>query len=103
MEWAAGDLVPGLVRGIRVILKLRRVSITTLIDLVAYVICSRLRCQPLSDLISFGNKSIPEMPRHWHAPQPIPEVWVTLAARGSGRSSARSSLHGLRRDALRGV
>ena len=28
------------------------------------------------DLISFGNKSIPEMPRHGHVPQPIPEVWA---------------------------
>jgi hypothetical protein len=27
-----------------------------------------------SDLITFGNKSIPEMPRHGHVPQPIPEV-----------------------------
>jgi hypothetical protein len=47
MEWAAGDLVPGLVRGIRVILRLSRVSITTLIDLVVYVICSPLWRQPL--------------------------------------------------------
>jgi hypothetical protein len=34
MEWAAGDLVPGLACGIRVILRRSRVSIPTLIDLV---------------------------------------------------------------------
>src|SRR4249919_2771793 len=62
--------------GSRVIIDLSCVSIATVMDLMMYAACSPVRRRPASDLITFGNKSIPEMPVHGHDPQSIPEVWV---------------------------
>ena len=62
--------------GSRVIFDLSCVSIATVMDLMVYAACSPVRRRPASDLITFGNKSIPEMPVHGHDPQSIPEVWV---------------------------
>ena len=62
--------------GSRVIFDLSCVSIATVMDLMVYAACSPVRRQPASDLITFGNKSIPEMPVHGHDPQSIPEVWA---------------------------
>ena len=64
--------------GSRVIFDLSCVSIATVMDLMVYAACSPVRRRPASDLITFGNKSIPEMPVHGHDPQSIPEVWVQL-------------------------
>ncbi len=61
--------------GSRVIFDLSCVSIATVMDLMVYAACSPVRRRPASDLITFGNKSIPEMPVHGHDPQSIPEVW----------------------------
>jgi hypothetical protein len=61
--------------GSRVIFDLSCVSIATVTDLMVYADCSPVRRRPASDLITFGNKSIPEMPVHGHDPQSIPEVW----------------------------
>ena len=63
--------------GSRVIFDLSCVSIATVMDLMVYAACSPVRRRPASDLITFGNKSIPEMPVHGHDPQSIPEVWVS--------------------------
>jgi hypothetical protein len=57
-----------------VIFDLTCVSIATVMDLMVYAACSPVRRRPASDLITFGNKSIPEMPVHGHDPQSIPEV-----------------------------
>ena len=62
--------------GSRVIFDLSCVSIATVMDLMVYAACSPVRRRPASDLITFGNKSIPEMPVHGHDPQSIPEVWA---------------------------
>ena len=64
--------------GSRVIFDLSCVSIATVMDLMVYAACSPVRRRPASDLITFGNKSIPEMPVHGHDPQSIPEVWVWI-------------------------
>ena len=65
--------------GSRVIFDLSCVSIATVMDLMVYAACSPVRRRPASDLITFGNKSIPEMPVHGHDPQSIPEVCVSSA------------------------
>src|SRR5215208_3728627 len=64
--------------GSRVIFDLSCVSIATVIDLIVYAACSPVRRRPASDLMTFGNNSIPEMPVHGHDPHSIPEVWVLL-------------------------
>ena len=64
--------------GSRVIFDLSCVSIATVMDLMVYAACSPVRRRPASDLITFGNKSIPEMPVHGHDPQSIPEVCVSM-------------------------
>ena len=74
--------------GSRVIFGFSCVSIATVMDLMVYAACSPLRRRPASDLITFGNKSIPGMPVHGHHPQSIPEVWgcspSPRAAAGAG-------------------